>query len=48
MDPDDTSFESIEGSDEDLLDPTTANYGEDSIYSGGDPDEASVTDDEEE
>lgn len=45
---DDTSFDSIEGSDDDQLDPEVANYGEGSVYSGGDPDEAEGTEDPDE
>jgi len=45
MDPNDVSFESIEGTDEDQLDPFVANANEDAIFSGADPDDTSLTED---
>ena len=36
---DDIPFDSIEGTEDDELDPQAANGNEDSIFSGGDPDD---------
>ena len=41
----DESFESIEGTDEDVLSPSAANLNEASIYSAGDPDDVSLSED---
>lgn len=45
MDYDDVSFDSIAGSEDDELDPQQANDLQDAIYSAGDPDDASRTED---
>lgn len=45
MQDDDIRFDSIEGSEEDQLDAATANGADDSIRSGGDPDDNNQTQD---
>ena len=41
----DESFEAIEGTDDDVLSANAANFNEASIYSAGDPDDSSITND---
>jgi len=43
---DDVPFDSIAGSEDDELDPSTANNNEDAIFSGGDPDDIDELDEE--
>ncbi len=41
----DESFEAIEGTDDDVLSADAANLNEASIYSAGDPDDTSISED---
>lgn len=45
MGDDNVSFDKIAGTEDDILDPYTANTNEDYIYSAGDPDNTALTED---